>query len=105
MLVNAKCAPHYIKTVLENARLGADDIERASPRQAELHPGEPESQPNQPAPASLPGLPGIRTCSGGAGGCPAGTHYMGIRPNGTSPVPLHLPVFAGTLRTSRLADL
>jgi radical SAM protein with 4Fe4S-binding SPASM domain len=69
MLVNAKCAPHYIKTVLEN-------------------------QGSQ-----------IRTYSGGAGGCPAGTHYMGIRPNGdVTPCP-YLPVFAGTLRTSRLADL
>jgi radical SAM protein with 4Fe4S-binding SPASM domain len=69
MLVNAKCAPHYIKTVLENG-------------------GEQ-----------------IRTYSGGAGGCPAGTHYMGIRPNGdVTPCP-YLPVFAGTLRNARLADL
>src|SRR6476469_7998270 len=69
MLVNAKCAPHYIKTVLENDG----------------------SQ--------------IRTYSGGAGGCPAGTHYMGIRPNGdVTPCP-YLPVFAGTLRKSSLADL
>jgi AdoMet-dependent heme synthase len=69
MLVNAKCAPHYIKTVLENE--GAQ----------------------------------IRTYSGGAGGCPAGTHYMGIRPNGdVTPCP-YLPVFAGTLRNSSLADL
>jgi AdoMet-dependent heme synthase len=74
MLVNAKCAPHYIKTVLENA--GA------------------ETDPTQ-----------IRTYSGGAGGCPAGTHYMGIRPNGdVTPCP-YLPVFAGTLRSSSLADL
>ncbi len=72
MLVNAKCAPHYIKTVLENAGLG---------------------------------LSQIRTYSGGAGGCPAGTHYMGIRPNGdVTPCP-YLPVFAGTLRSSSLADL
>src|SRR5262249_18737876 len=43
--------------------------------------------------------------SGGAGGCPAGTHYMGIRPNGdVTPCP-YLPVFAGTLRRSSLADL
>jgi radical SAM protein with 4Fe4S-binding SPASM domain len=69
MLVNAKCAPHYIKTMLEN------------------------------------GLPPARTYSGGAGGCPAGTHYMGIRPNGdVTPCP-YLPVFAGNLRSSPLADL
>jgi AdoMet-dependent heme synthase len=71
MLVNAKCAPHYIKTVLEKGD--------------ETHP--------------------VRTYSGGAGGCPAGTHYMGIRPNGdVTPCP-YLPVFAGTLRSSSLADL
>jgi radical SAM protein with 4Fe4S-binding SPASM domain len=69
MLVNAKCAPHYIKTMLEH------------------------------------GLPPARTYSGGAGGCPAGTHYMGIRPNGdVTPCP-YLPVFAGTLRTASLSDL
>ena len=79
MLVNAKCAPHSIKTALEHAVVSAD----AS--------GE----------ADLP----IRTYSGGAGGCPAGTHYMGIRPNGdVTPCP-YLPVFAGTLRSSTLADL
>jgi AdoMet-dependent heme synthase len=68
MLVNAKCAPHYIKTVLEHAA---------------VH----------------------RVYSGGAGGCPAGTHYMGIRPNGdVTPCP-YLPVFAGNLRGASLADL
>ena len=72
MLVNAKCAPHYIKTVLE-----------------------------QPDGDTRP----LRTYSGGAGGCPAGTHYMGIRPNGdVTPCP-YLPVFAGTLRQSSLEDL
>jgi AdoMet-dependent heme synthase len=76
MLVNAKCAPHYIKTVLENA----------------FPPGSEQTA-------------AIRTYSGGAGGCPAGTHYMGIRPNGdVTPCP-YLPVFAGTLRQSSLADL
>jgi AdoMet-dependent heme synthase len=72
MLVNAKCAPHYIKTVLEHGGAGVEQI---------------------------------RTYSGGAGGCPAGTHYMGIRPNGdVTPCP-YLPVFAGNLRSSSLADL
>jgi radical SAM protein with 4Fe4S-binding SPASM domain len=53
----------------------------------------------------VPTLSPIRTYTGGAGGCPAGTHYMGIRPNGdVTPCP-YLPVFAGTLRTSSLADL
>ena len=52
-----------------------------------------------------PGLSAIRTYSGGAGGCPAGTHYMGIRPNGdVTPCP-YLPVFAGSLRSASLADL
>ena len=73
MLVNAKCAPHYIKTVLEHAPAETD--------------------------------PTFRTYSGGAGGCPAGTHYMGIRPNGdVTPCP-YLPVFAGNLRRAALADL
>jgi radical SAM protein with 4Fe4S-binding SPASM domain len=81
MLVNAKCAPHYIKTVLEHG---------------ESSPGALDAAPG-PSP--------IRTYSGGAGGCPAGTHYMGIRPNGdVTPCP-YLPVFAGTLRSSSLAEL
>jgi radical SAM protein with 4Fe4S-binding SPASM domain len=79
MLVNAKCAPHYIKTVLENAGVETD----------------PMTDDKSP----------IRIYSGGAGGCPAGTHYMGIRPNGdVTPCP-YLPVFAGNLRRSPLADL
>jgi AdoMet-dependent heme synthase len=70
MLVNAKCAPHYIKTMLEQG-----DMSR------------------------------LRTYAGGAGGCPAGTHYMGIRPNGdVTPCP-YLPVYAGSLRSASLADL
>jgi AdoMet-dependent heme synthase len=81
MLVNAKCAPHYIKTVLENAL-----------RQGSGQAGA-ETDPK------------IRTYSGGAGGCPAGTHYMGIRPNGdVTPCP-YLPVFAGNLRRAALTDL
>jgi len=71
MMVNAKCAPHYVKTVFER---------------------DPDS-------------PFLKSYSGGAGGCPAGTHYMGIRPNGdVTPCP-YLPVFGGNLKESRLRDL
>jgi radical SAM protein with 4Fe4S-binding SPASM domain len=88
MLVNAKCAPHYIKTVLENA---------------ETDPIATNSDSSNAALSA--GFSQIRTYSGGAGGCPAGTHYMGIRPNGdVTPCP-YLPVFAGNLRSSTLADL
>ena len=81
MLVNAKCAPHFIKTVLENA-----------PR-----PGSGQ--------AGAETDPRFRTYSDGAGGCPAGTHYMGIRPNGdVTPCP-YLPVFAGNLRRAGLTAL
>jgi radical SAM protein with 4Fe4S-binding SPASM domain len=90
MLVNAKCAPHYIKTVLENSAAQTDPI--------------PTDGESAMAGFRLGASP-IRTYSGGAGGCPAGTHYMGIRPNGdVTPCP-YLPVFAGTLRSSSLADL
>jgi radical SAM protein with 4Fe4S-binding SPASM domain len=88
MLVNAKCAPHYIKTILEQSAGGTDLL-------------APSGVPQ----ASWPGQSPIRTYSGGAGGCPAGTHYMGIRPNGdVTPCP-YLPVFAGTLRQASLQDL
>jgi AdoMet-dependent heme synthase len=89
MLVNAKCAPHFIKTVLEHRVSGQHEGPSA---------GDAAGSP-------WAGASGIRTYSGGAGGCPAGTHYMGIRPNGdVTPCP-YLPVFAGTLRSSSLADL
>jgi radical SAM protein with 4Fe4S-binding SPASM domain len=104
MLVNAKCAPHYIKTVLENAN---NDPSRTDGEAA----GKPFDQAQGRAfdsaqgKSSRPGVSPIRTYAGGAGGCPAGTHYMGIRPNGdVTPCP-YLPVFAGTLRTASLADL
>ncbi len=71
MVVNAKCAPHYVKTLLEHD----------------------------------PGSPSIRTFAGGAGACPAGTHYLGIRPNGDlTPCP-YLPLFAGNLKRDRLGEL
>src|SRR5215208_715827 len=100
MLVNAKCAPHYIKTVLENAGAPPDPVStEAGLRQG--HAGQAESSKAPP----WAGVSGIRTYSGGAGGCPAGTHYMGIRPNGdVTPCP-YLPVFAGNLRRAALTDL
>jgi radical SAM protein with 4Fe4S-binding SPASM domain len=71
MLVNAKCAPHFVKTLLAA--------------------GEPS--------------PFLKAFSGGAGGCPAGTHYLGIRPNGdVTPCP-YLPVFGGNLKREALADV
>ncbi|MET0154378.1 MAG: radical SAM protein [Candidatus Binatia bacterium] len=71
MLVNAKCAPHYVRLLQ-----GEDGAAVYS-----------------------------KTYGGGAGGCPAGTHYMGIRPNGdVTPCP-YLPLFAGNLREERLTDL
>jgi radical SAM protein with 4Fe4S-binding SPASM domain len=71
MMANAKCAPHYVKT---------------------LFAGDPDS-------------PFLKTYTGGAGGCPAGTHYMGIRPNGdVTPCP-YLPKFGGNLKRERLAEI
>jgi AdoMet-dependent heme synthase len=103
MLVNAKCAPHYIKTILENApRPGSGGETDPIPTNGGSSAAPFEAAQDRP---SLQGHSPIRTYSGGAGGCPAGTHYMGIRPNGdVTPCP-YLPVFAGTLRQSRLADL
>jgi radical SAM protein with 4Fe4S-binding SPASM domain len=52
-----------------------------------------------------PQSPLIRTYTGGAGGCPAGTHYFGIRPNGdVTPCP-YLPAFGGNLRGDSLARI
>jgi radical SAM protein with 4Fe4S-binding SPASM domain len=71
MIVNAKCAPHYVKRLYEE---------------------DPDS-------------PFLKSYTQGAGGCPAGSHYMGIRPNGdVTPCP-YLPVFGGNLRRSGLAEL
>lgn len=70
MLVNAKCAPHFVRNLFAE--------------------GDAAS---------------LRVYTGGAGGCPAGTHYLGIRPNGDlTPCP-YLPVFAGNLRERGLSEL
>ena len=69
MLVNAKCAPHYIKTVLEQIRCEPDlEVRWVRPRV---------------------------TLSGGAGGCPAGTRYSrgDTAERRCHPCP-YLPVFA-----------
>jgi len=77
MLVNAKCAPHFIRTAFEAEAASTEGT----------------------------GSPFLKVYSGGAGGCPAGTHYFGIRPNGdVTPCP-YLPQFAGNLKTARLSDL
>src|SRR3990172_3887523 len=56
MLVNAKCAPHSIKTVLEHSAAERD----------------PRPTDGESAGPSWPGSSPIRTYSGGAGGCPGG---------------------------------
>ena len=113
MLVNAKCAPHYIKTVLENAlRPGSGQALRPGSGQAGngTNPTPTDARlrhgyDGQAESGGGSGFSPIRTYSGGAGGCPAGTHYMGIRPNGdVTPCP-YLPVFAGSLRSATLLDL
>jgi radical SAM protein with 4Fe4S-binding SPASM domain len=80
MLVNAKCAPHFVRLAFAGEARAA------------------EATTAGPAPF-------LKVFSGGAGGCPAGTHYFGIRPNGdVTPCP-YLPQFAGNLKSERLAVL
>lgn len=51
-----------------------------------------------------PGSPWLKTYVG-AGGCPAGTQYMGIAPNGDmTPCP-YLPVYGGNLRERSFAQI
>lgn len=52
-----------------------------------------------------PDSPFLKTFDGGAGGCPAGTHYLGIRPNGdVTPCP-YLPVYGGNLREQSFKEI
>ncbi|RME86120.1 MAG: radical SAM protein [Caldilineae bacterium] len=52
-----------------------------------------------------PESPYLRAFDQGAGGCPAGMHYLGIRPNGdVTPCP-YLPLYGGNLRGQSLADI
>lgn len=52
-----------------------------------------------------PDSPFLKSFGGDAGGCPAGTHYFGIRPNGdVTPCP-YLPVFGGNLREKSFSEI
>jgi AdoMet-dependent heme synthase len=52
-----------------------------------------------------PDSPYLKTFSLGAGGCPAGTHYLGIAPDGNvSPCP-YLPVYGGNLKEEKFKDI
>jgi len=52
-----------------------------------------------------PDSPALKSFVGGAGGCPAGTHYLGIRPNGdVTPCP-YLPLFGGNLKRTSLGEI
>ncbi len=52
-----------------------------------------------------PDSPFLKTFAAGAGGCPAGTQYLGIRPNGDmTPCP-YLPVYGGNLREKTFKEI
>jgi len=52
-----------------------------------------------------PESPYLRTFDQGAGGCPAGIQYLGIRPNGdVTPCP-YLPLYGGNLRRQSPAEI
>jgi radical SAM protein with 4Fe4S-binding SPASM domain len=47
----------------------------------------------------------LKTLARGAGGCPAGTHYLGIAPDGrVTPCP-YLPVYGGNLKEEKFKDI
>jgi radical SAM protein with 4Fe4S-binding SPASM domain len=95
MLVNAKCAPHFVRTLFAEAEGASNGGGAPSAGGDGVTPSDGDG-----AEARAPSF--LKTFSGGAGGCPAGTHYFGIRPNGdVTPCP-YLPVFAGNLRHERL---
>jgi radical SAM protein with 4Fe4S-binding SPASM domain len=55
--------------------------------------------------AEDPPSPFLKGYADGAGGCPAGTHYLGIRPNGdVTPCP-YLPEFGGNLQRESLGEI
>ncbi|HYV84945.1 MAG TPA: radical SAM protein [Patescibacteria group bacterium] len=105
MIVNAKCAPHFVRTLFAEAESAPRD--GAGPN-AGAGPEAGAATGTGAGPAASSGTaapPFLKTFSGGAGGCPAGTHYFGIRPNGdVTPCP-YLPVFAGNLRRDRLQEI
>ncbi len=52
-----------------------------------------------------PGSKFLKTFAAGAGGCPAGTHYLGIRPDGNvTPCP-YLPLYGGNLRQTSFKEI
>lgn len=52
-----------------------------------------------------PQSPFLKSYAAGAGGCPAGTHYVGIRPDGdVTPCP-YLPVYGGNLREKSFREI
>ena len=91
MLVNAKCAPHYIKTVLENAAAQPDpiptDAHRAESARAALRLG-------CRAKPSWPGCPGSGPTPEGPAGARRGRTTWGYGRTGMSPL-------APTSRSSR----